>query len=215
MSIVDGLLGDDGAAARAGRIAGVVIGLVTNNQDPEELGRVKVKFPWLSDSDEGHWARIAVPMAGNSCGFYFLPEVNDEVLVAFEQGDARFPYVVGALWNGKDKPPEKNGDGENNVRAIKSRSGHAIRLTDKDGSEKIEIVDKTGKNQIVFDTKNNTITIAADKDITLAAANGSIKLTAQKIEIAATADTSIKAGAEMKVEASANMTIKGAMVNIN
>jgi len=215
MSIVDALLGGDASSAQAGRIAGVVVGLVTNNQDPEELGRVKVKFPWLSDTDEGHWARIAVPMAGSLRGFYFLPEVDDEVLVAFEQGDARFPFVVGALWNGKDKPPEKNDDGENNIRAIKSRSGHVIRLTDKDGSEKIEIIDKTGKNQIVFDTKNNTITIAADKDLTLAAENGSIKLNAQKIEIASSADTKIKAGAGMNVEASANMTIKGAMVNIN
>ena len=66
-------------------------------------------------------------LAGNLRGFYFLPEVDDEVLVAFEQGDARFPYVVGALWNGKDAPPEKNDDGQNNVRAIKSRSGHVIR----------------------------------------------------------------------------------------
>jgi uncharacterized protein involved in type VI secretion and phage assembly len=215
MSITDALLGDEASPTRAGRIAGVVVGLVTNNQDPEELGRVKVRFPWLSDSDEGHWARIAVPMAGNLRGFYFLPEVDDEVLVAFEQGDARFPYVVGALWNGKDAPPEKNDDGQNNVRAIKSRSGHVIRLTDKDGDEKIEIIDKTGSNRIVFDTKNNAITIAADKDITLAAENGSIKLKAQKIEIASTAETKISAGAGMNVEASANMTIKGATVNIN
>ena len=215
MSITDALLGDAASPSQAGRIAGVVVGLVTNNQDPEEMGRVKVRFPWLSDSDEGHWARIAVPMAGNLRGFYFLPEVDDEVLVAFEQGDARFPYVVGALWNGKDAPPEKNDDGQNNVRAIKSRSGHVIRLTDKDGDEKIEIIDKTGSNRIVFDTKNNAITIAADKDITLAAENGSIKLKAQKIEIASTAETKISAGAGMNVEASANMTIKGATVNIN
>jgi uncharacterized protein involved in type VI secretion and phage assembly len=215
MSIIDALVSDEASQTRSGRIAGVVVGLVTNNQDPEELGRVKVKFPWFSDTDEGHWARIAVPMAGNLYGFYFLPEVDDEVLVAFEQGDARFPYVVGALWNGKDKPPEKNGDGKNNVRSIKSRSGHVIRLTDEDGKEKIEIIDKTGSNRIVFDTAKNTIQIEADKDITLSAAQGSIKLKAQKIEVESTADTEIKAGAGMNVKASANLVIKGAMVNIN
>src|SRR5664280_3415392 len=109
------------------RITGVVVGVVTNNQDPDGFGRVKVKFPWLSDVDESDWARVAAPMAGNKRGFYFLPEVDDEVLVAFEHGDVRFPYVLGALWNGKDAPPATNGDGKNNVRVIQSRSGHVIK----------------------------------------------------------------------------------------
>ncbi|ETX05496.1 MAG: hypothetical protein ETSY2_22635, partial [Candidatus Entotheonella gemina] len=98
---------------QANRVYGMVVAGVTNNQDPEGLGRVKVKFPWLSDRDESHWARIAMPMAGPERGFYFLPEVDDEVLVAFEHGLIEWPYVLGALWNGKDTPPESNGDGEN------------------------------------------------------------------------------------------------------
>ena len=80
-----------------GRITGVVIGIVTNNNDPDRLGRVKVRFPWLSGSTESHWARVATPMAGNGRGLYFLPEVDDEVLVLFERGDVRFPFVIGAL----------------------------------------------------------------------------------------------------------------------
>ncbi|PYT04739.1 MAG: phage tail protein, partial [Acidobacteria bacterium] len=157
------------------RISGVVVGVVTNNQnDPEGLGRVKVKFPWLSDEDESNWARVAAPTAGKERGFYFLPEVEDEVLVAFEHGDVRFPYIVGSLWNGKDAQPAKNDDGKNNVRVIKSRSGHVVRLTDKDGAEMIEIIDKSEKNSIVFDTSKNTITITADKDIVLSAAQGKI-----------------------------------------
>jgi uncharacterized protein involved in type VI secretion and phage assembly len=104
--------------SRSGRIHGVVVGLVTNNQDPDGLGRVKVKFPWLSDVDESSWARIAAPMAGKQRGACFLPEVDDEVLVAFEHGDMRFPYVLGALWNGQDAPPVTNSDGTNNVRMI-------------------------------------------------------------------------------------------------
>ncbi|MGB7922517.1 MAG: phage baseplate assembly protein V [Pyrinomonadaceae bacterium] len=199
----------------ASRINGVVVGVVTNNQDPDGMGRVKVKFPWLSDADESNWARVAVPMAGKERGFYFLPEVEDEVLVAFEQGDARFPYVLGALWNGKDAPPVKNDDGKNSIRVIKSRSGHVIRLTDEDGKEKIELIDKSEKNSIVFDTAQNTITITTDKDITLSAAQGTIKLDAQKIEIKSSADTKIEAGAGLDAKASGQMNIKGATVNIN
>ena len=205
----------EGGDGRATRINGVVVGVVTNNQDPEKMGRVKVKFPWLSDADESNWARVATPMAGKERGFYFLPEVDDEVLVAFEHGDARFPYVVGALWNGTDTPPADNADGKNNVRVIKSRSGHVIRLTDEDGKEKIEIIDKSEKNSIVIDTSEKTLTITTDKDIVLSAAQGSIKLDAKEIEIKSSAATKIKSGAGMEVEASGEMKVKGATVNIN
>ena len=197
------------------RIYGVVVGLVTNNQDPDGLGRVKLKFPWLSDEDESHWARVAAPMAGNDRGVYFLPEVDDEVLVAFEHGDPRFPYVVGALWNGKDVPPAKNDDGKNNVRVIKSRSGHVIRLTDEDGKEKIEIVDKSEKNSLVIDTAKNTITITSDKDIVFSASKGAIKLDAKTIEIKSSAETKVESGSGLDVKASGTMNIKGATVNIN
>jgi len=197
------------------RIQGVVVGVVTNTQDSAGLGRVKVKFPWLSDSEESAWARVATPMAGKGRGFYFLPEVEDEVLLAFEHGDVRFPYVLGALWNGQDKPPENNEDGKNNIRSIKSRSGHVIRLNDTDGKEKIEILDKSGKNTVVIDTATNTITLTSDKDITLSASKGTIKLDAQKIEIKSSTDTAIEAGAGMDVKATGTMNVKGAMVNIN
>jgi len=200
---------------RGGRIQGVVVGIVTNNQDPDGLGRVKVKFPWLSDVDESTWARIAAPMAGDQRGVYFLPEVEDEVLVAFEHGDVRFPYVLGALWNGKDAPPASNDDGKNNVRIIKSRSGHVIKLNDEDGKETIEIVDKSEKNSILIDTASNSIAVTSDKDITLSASNGTIKLNAQKIEINSSGPTKIAAGSTAAVEASATLTVKGATVNIN
>ena len=211
----DVLVNSEEREATTNRINGVVVGVVTNNQDPDGMGRVKVKFPWLSDADESFWARVAVPMAGKERGFYFLPEVDDEVLVAFEHGDARFPYVLGALWNGKDAPPAKNDDGKNNVRVIKSRSGHVIRLTDEGGKEKIEIIDKSKKNSVVFDTSKNKITITADKEILLSAPNGTIKLEAKEIEIKSSAGAKIKSGAGLDVEASATMKIKGQAVNIN
>jgi len=215
LSLFDALLDAEAREAASRRIIGVVVGLVTNNKDPEGLGRVKVKFPWLSDADESDWARVAAPMAGNDRGAYFLPEVDDEVLVAFEHGDARSPYVVGALWNGKDTPPAKNDDGKNNLRLIKSRSGHTIKLNDEDGKETIEILDKSKQNSIVIDTSENTITITSEKDITLSASKGAIKLDAQKIELKSSADTKIEAGDKMDVKSGATMTIKGATVNIN
>jgi uncharacterized protein involved in type VI secretion and phage assembly len=213
MSLLDALLDMSEMAAET-RLFGLVVGVVTNNQDPDGLGRVKVRFPWLSDHEESHWARIAVPMGGKERGTYFLPEVDDEVLVAFEHGNPSFPYVLGALWNGKDAPPTTNYDGKNSLRLIKSRSGHVIKLNDEDGKETVEIIDKNG-NSIVIDTAKNMLTINTNKDIVLAAAQGTIKLQAQKIELKSSADTKIESGAGMDVKASATLNVKGATVNIN
>jgi len=213
--IADLLYDSAGDSAPRTAMFGVAVALVTNNQDPDGFGRVKLRFPWLSDEDESNWARIAAPMAGKDRGVFFLPEVDDEVLVAFEHGDMRFPYVVGALWNGKDVPPATNDDGKNNVRLIKSRSGHVIRLNDEGGKETVEIVDKSGKNGILIETAANSITIRSDKDITLTAANGTITLDAQKIAVKSSADTRVEAGAGIDLKASATMNIKGATVNIN
>ena len=214
------------------RFFGVAIAVVTNNKDPDKLARVKVKFPWLSEQEESGWARIASPMAGNGRGFYVLPEVNDEVLVAFEHGLIDHPYVLGALWNGKDKPPENNEDGKNNRRIIKSRAGHIIRLDDTENAEKIEIVAKGGKDTITIDAKANSITISSDKDLTIESKNGALKLRGQTVEIVSTSgDIKVdsKAGLEMKaasalkqsgattaeLKSNGPMIIKGAVVNIN
>lgn len=201
--------------ATGNRIYGIVVGVVTNNQDPDNMGRVKVKFPWLSDTDESYWARLATPMAGKDRGLYVLPEIDDEVLIAFEHGDVRFPYVLGALWNGQDKPPEQNSDGKNNIRMIKSRSGHIIRLNDEEGKETIEIIDKSGKNSIAIDTANNAIAITSNQDITLKATNGTIKLEAQNVEIKSSADTKIEASAGMDIKATGTMNVRGATINLN
>jgi uncharacterized protein involved in type VI secretion and phage assembly len=194
----------------AGRTFGVVIGVVTNNQ-LDDNGRIKVKFPWLSDQEESHWARIAIPERG----FFFLPEVDDEVLVAFEHGRMEFPYIIGALWNGKDAPPDTNSDGKNNKRLIQSRSGQIIRLDDTDGKEKIEILNKDSKNTIVIDTADNAITITADKTVTIKVAGGAVNIECKELTIKAQADVKIEAGGSMDLKASGQMTIKGATVNIN
>ena len=200
---------------RSDRFYGVSIGIVTNNQDPDNLGRVKVKFPWLSDEEESHWARVLTLMAGNDRGIYFLPEVDDEVLVAFEHGMIEFPCVLGSLWNGKDAPPEVNEDGKNNMRSIKSRSGHIIRLNDTDGEEKIEIIDSSGNNSIVISTADNTVTVSADADISIQSGNGKLTLQGNGIEIKSQAAVKVEAGSDMNLEASGQQTIKGSVVNIN
>ncbi len=198
-----------------GRFYGVSIGIVTNNKDPDGLGRVKIKLPWMADDVESNWARLASPMAGAGRGCYFLPEVDDEVLVAFEHGSPEFPYVLGGLWNGKDKPPASNSDGKNDVRMITSRSGHVIRLTDTGGSEQIEIVDKSTKNSIVISTKDNKITIAAGADIVIQATNGKLQLSGRGVEITSTADVKIEASANLALKSNAQLNIKGQLVNIN
>ena len=197
-----------------GRITGVVIGIVTNNNDPEKLGRVKVRFPWLSSSTESDWARVATPMAGNGRGVYFLPEVDDEVLVLFERGDVRFPFVIGALWNGKDQAPAGNSDGQNALRVIKSRSGHLIRFDDSEKAQKIEIIDASSGNRIVIDTSADTVTITAGKNIVLEAPQGDIRLNAKQVLIAASKRADIKADT-MGIAVKGGLALKGDPIDLN
>jgi uncharacterized protein involved in type VI secretion and phage assembly len=211
------LLGGLACGGATDRIYGVMVGVVTNNQDPSGMGRVKVRLPWLSANHESNWARVVTPMAGNDRGFYTLPELEDEVLVAFEHGNVEYPYVLGALWNGKDKPPANNGDGQNNIRVWKSRSGHVVRLDDTDGAEKIEIVNAKGTESLVFDTAHNTITLTADKDVVIESKNGMVKLTGQKgVEITAPGGPGkLETAKALDVKSSGNVNVKGTVINLN
>ncbi len=162
---------DPSMQRQSNRIFGAVIGIVVDNKDPEGRYRVKVKFPWIRESspiytdqpDESDfrssWARITTPMAGSmdgeARGFFFLPEVDDEVLVMFELGDIRRPVVVGNLWNGVDKAYHENQaqGGSNNYRSIRSRSGHMIVFHDDDlaGQERIIIETKVPNSDVEVD----------------------------------------------------------------
>lgn len=208
----------DGASDEQQKIGGVVIGIVTNNSDPEELGRVKVKFPWLSEQEESNWARIASPMGGPERGLLYIPEVNDEVLVAFEHGDMNYPYVVGTLWNGKDKPPlpssEAVSGGKVNKRLIKTRSGHQIMLDDESGKELIRIVDHTGENEIVIDSANGQMRLKVNGDF-IVEAKGKIQMTSQSdMSLESKSQVTAKGGSSMTLEASASMTVKGSTTTI-
>ncbi len=197
------------------RFYGVVVGIVSNNQDPDNMHRIKVCFPWLNQDHESNWARVATSMAGDGRGVYFLPEVDDEVLVAFEHGLIDQPYIIGSLWNGKDKAPESNQDGENNHRTLKSRSGHIIRFNDQDGQETIEIIDKTGNNKFVIDSSANTVTIEANSDIEIKSATGKLTMSAIGIELKSQADVKIEATSNMDLKANAQVSVKGTIINLN
>lgn len=198
MNLFDLITDEDEERARTKRINGAVIGIVTNNKDPEGLGRIKIKFPWLSENSESDWVRVASFMAGKERGGFFLPEVGDEVLVVFEHGDIDYPYVIGALWNSEDAPPETNRDGKNNIKKITSRSGHQIVLDDSAGQEKIEIIDKTGSNKITIDSAQNSINIESAMQL---------KIKANVVEIEGTSSLTLKSNAVL--------TIQGLPVKIN
>ncbi len=154
---------------------GLAIGIVTNNKDPKERGRVKVKYPTLSEEKESDWARVVSPGGGIERGLEFLPEVNDEVLIGFEQGDIHHPYVLGGLWNGKDAAPKKtsavvSSSGAVERRLIRSRTGHLITLDDSSGSPGITVEDSKG-NKLFIDTKKGSITLEASHSIEIKAEN--------------------------------------------
>jgi uncharacterized protein involved in type VI secretion and phage assembly len=174
-----------------------------------------VHFPWLDLDHESHWARVAATMAGNGRGAYFLPEVDDEVLMAFEHGSLEHPYVIGTLWNGKDKPPENNSDGKNDNRTIWSRSGHVIRLRDSDSDARVEIIDKTTNNKIVITSSDNKITIEAQGDIEITSHTGKVSISAVGVEITSSTDVKIQAQTSIDASATGQVNIKGALVSIN
>jgi uncharacterized protein involved in type VI secretion and phage assembly len=203
---------------------GVVVGIVRDIKDPANLGRVKVDFPWLAEATDAvsfasnderahsYWARVATFMGGKARGAYFVPEVGDEVLVAFEHGDLDRPFVLGALWNAEDTPPERmDAAGKNQVRSITSRSGHRIVLDDSDDKPSITIVDKTGENRIFVDSANNAMEIGVSGDLTIDV-GGNLSITVQgKVTLDAVQDVAAqtKANLEVKVTGSGKLESSG------
>ena len=219
------------------------IGVVTNNNDPEGRGRVKIRFPHLDDQVESYWARVTTPMSGKEWGIQFIPEVGDEVLVTFLGGDIQMPVIIGSLHNGEDKPPLKPDDGKNNLRIIRSRSGHEIvfddtqdkckltiksssgafvELDDASGKEKITIQDKTKNQKIVIDSAKNSITIECAKDL-IVKTDTTMKVDAKDLDLSTTGNVKIKAAGKVEIEGSGGLdlkssgmtNVKGSMVNIN
>jgi uncharacterized protein involved in type VI secretion and phage assembly len=177
---------------------GVFPAIVKDIKDPDGQGRVKIALPWSPDTSGASyevWARLATFMAGNNRGSWFIPDVDDEVLVAFEGGDARRPYVIGALWNGHDAPPASmDGSGNNNLKVLRSRNGVKITLDDQNGQEKF-IVETPGGQKITLKDGPGAITTEDSN-------GNSIKLETAGITVTASAKVTINAST---VEVSAGM----------
>jgi uncharacterized protein involved in type VI secretion and phage assembly len=196
-----------------GMIKGVAIAVVTQNKDPDKLCRVKVRFPWHDKPTESYWARLATPMAGAGRGLVLIPEVDDEVLVAFEREDMRFPIVLGALWNGKDKPPHFNGDGKNDKRILQSRKKHYL-LFDDGAKGVVELFHEKGR-KVTFtddgiamdDDKGNSVKIDSNAGSITIEARGALKIKGASITIEATGTLDVKA--------TGTLNVRGSMVNIN
>lgn len=221
------------------RWPGMVVGVVTNTDDPNKWGRVKVKFPWLSDSDESWWARLVMPGAGPQAGFCAIPEINDEVAVIFEHGDFDRPVVIGGMWNGQHaipQPVDGAPDGERPlIRTWYSRTGHQISVYDNTDN-KVEVRTVSG-HWLLMDDQNKKVdtTTSGGHKVTMDDQGKKVELTtagghkitlddnSRKITIQATGDVEVKsgtnmtlqAGAAMEIKASGPINIKGAVVNIN
>jgi len=184
---------------------GLLVGIVTDNNDPKGWGRVKVKFPTLTEEHNSNWARVVSIGAGSNRGFDCLPEVNDEVLVAFEHGDIHRPYVIGNVWNGRDNPPnsvkDNVQDGKVRLRTFQTRSGHKVQFVeeDKGGSKSGVIIVTKGGHKAYLDDSSGLVTISSTG----------------KMSLEATGDMNIKSGGSMSIQAGPRMTLKAGLIMIN
>jgi uncharacterized protein involved in type VI secretion and phage assembly len=152
------------------KIQGVVTGQVTNINDPENQGRIQVSLPYLGGQNQSYWAPVATLMAGKGRGAWFMPQVDDEVLIAFNQDDVAHPHIIGFLWNGQDTPPSM----DPNLRLIQSFNGHHLELYDKpveggdQGHIRLQLARGDGTVNIV-EINNTSIVIRSDSSISIEA----------------------------------------------
>jgi uncharacterized protein involved in type VI secretion and phage assembly len=222
------------SSAGGAPINGVVIALVTDNNDPNNQARVKLKFPWLDDNYESNWARVTQLGAGPNSGALFMPEVNDEVLVAFEFGDIRRPYVVGSLYNGQDTPNLGNSlfnNGQVMRRGLISRKGHQFIFFDDPSKSGIAIISSDSNLKISINETNSEIHISSQgkvhvesqQDMTLES-GGNLKLTAQQgisleaqtnLDLKGTSGATLDGGPQLEMKSSGQTKLSGTMVDVN
>ncbi len=217
--------GGGGGGGSRQRVNGIVPGIVSDVKDPQKMGRVKVTFPWLDDGFTSGWARVISPGAGKDRGFLVLPEVNDEVMVAFDHGLFDSPYVLGGVWNGSDAPPKTSTDavdgnsGEIAARAFVSRKGHkleivetdGITLTSGDGSVTIKL---DSKNQKIEITSSKTVEVKGPNGITLDAGTGAVEIKGQGLKLSSTGDYELHATGQLKLSGDAGVKVDGPQINI-
>jgi uncharacterized protein involved in type VI secretion and phage assembly len=196
-----------------GYVKGVAVAVVTQNKDDESLCRVKVRYPWHDKPRESYWARLASPMAGDDRGLVMIPEVGDEVLVAFEREDVRFPYVLGALRNGQEKSPFVNDDGKNDIRIVKSRKKHYLRFDDG-AKGVVELAHEKGR-RITFDDNGFCVQDENGNVVKVDSSSGAMTIEAKgQLNIKA-ATITIESTGTLELKANGTLTIRGSVVNIN
>src|SRR4051812_43340716 len=200
---------------------GVTVGVVTNNRDPDHNGRVKLKLPTVSVTAETTWAPVLTPVASPGSGLHLLPAVDDAVLVAFEHGDINRPFVLGSFWGGRAAPPETDDDADTQ-QVLRSRSGHVIRLDDRNGQERVQIVDSSGNNKITIESAKNSITIHANGPISLTAdgdlelsAGGALKLSGQRVTVESETELGFSGGQRTQLQAKGQLILRGATIDVN
>jgi phage protein D len=203
--------GQDGAGS-----SGMVVAQVSDNRDPEDLGRVRLTFPWLSDDFVSDWARTVQPGAGDGRGALVVPEVGDEVLVGFEQGSFQRPYVLGGLYNGVDKPDKGDvalidgNSGSVDRRAFVSRTGHRVEMVESaSGDNGIVLRTGNGKLSVGLDQKqtqitlhsDGSVTIDAQGDLTVKSATGTLLLEGQEVQVKGRTGVTVDGGAQCSISA--------------
>jgi len=218
--------------ASSGSPAGLALGVVEALNDPESLNRVKVRLPWRNDGGEGVWARLATLDAGEESGTLFVPNVGQEVVVGYVDGNASVPVVLGSLHNGKQAPPEAIDAEKNALRAIITPGKHRFVLDDGDAAG-ITLETGKGHSMVISDSDSaitithkdsgNAITISADGielnaaqgDVKIISAAGAVKLDSVTLEGKASGPSKIESSATFDLKASGPLGLKGALVNIN
>jgi uncharacterized protein involved in type VI secretion and phage assembly len=200
---------------------GLHYAIVCQNKDPDNLDRIRVRFPWLDagDTDQSHWAQLLTPMEGPKFGWYTLPDIDDVVVVVFIAGDISQPVVVGGVWSTPDFSPETNEDGKDNFRGYRSRSGHRLVFDDSSGGTKVWFADKTTKNMVGMgkfakDGAGPNICavwkppMSGESGVSLSTMEGKMEITAktklsikgENIKINAKTTIDMKAGSDLKME---------------
>lgn len=222
------------------KMHGVYSAIVTDNKDPKAFGRVKVKIPIIDNQQEFEWMRVATLVAGNSKGTMFIPEIGDEVLVAFMMGDIKSPIVIGSLWTEKQLPDGFNDT--NDIKKIKTKLGHEIIFNDNSKEAAVTVKTKKGHKLEMSEKTNEVILSTSDSNhkVTLNEKSGSVEIKSgntvislnQKgevkiegsnsisvqggqVKLQATSNLEIKANANMTLQAGGMMQIKGSMIKLN
>ncbi len=205
---------------KTSQINGIVVAQVTETKDPDNMGRIKLKFQWHSEQNVTDYVRVCSLMAGGNRGAVFLPEIGDEVVCAFINGDINRPICLGALYDDKNKPPlEKSNNEKNNIKKIKTRGGHEIVFNDEESNESLVIHSKSGHTIILDDAIGKEIVTIKDKTgnnkIEIDSITNSMSITsALNLDIKAPM-INIEASASLNIESGSMLKMKGLPIMLN